>query len=148
MGLVPATKTLIESFNSNETAQLVVRNSTRWNQQLAREYLNQSKADNADLTAVQASDDVAINLATSLPELGLDTSEGGSAELLERIVNFNSIGGQSVIASMREGRNLARLAAANIQDDAPIDTTGVVTEGTLLSGQYTAAEAQQQIIKS
>ena len=147
-GLVPATKTLIESFNSNETAQLVVRNSTRWNQQLAREYLNQSKADNADLTAVQASDDVAINLATSLPELGLDTGEGGSAELLERIVNFNSIGGQSVIASMREGRNLARLAAANIQDDAPIDTTGVATEGTLLSGQYTAAEAQQQIIKS
>lgn len=147
-GIVPAVRIIISSFSTNETAQIVVRNSTRWNQQLAREYLNQQKADNADLTAVQASDDVAINLATSLPELGLDTAEGGSAELLERIVNFNSVGGQSVIGAMRQGRNQARLSAANIQDDAPIDTVGVTTQGTLLSGQYTASEAQSQIIKS
>lgn len=147
-GLVPATKSLIESFTANETAQIVVRNSTRWNQQLAREYLNQSRVDNEDLTQVRASDDVAISLASSLPDLGLDTSEGGTAELLERVVNFNSVGGQSVIAAMREGRNIARLSAANIQDDAPISTTGITTEGTLLSGQYTASEAQSQVIKN
>lgn len=147
-GIIPATKTICEGFTSNTKVQTIIRNSKRWNEQLAREYINQTNADNQDLTAVQSSEDVAINLATSLPDLGLDTSAGGTAELLERIVNFGTLGGQSVIASMREGRNLARLNAANIDQDAPIDTEGTQTAGTLLSGQYTQSEAQSQIIKN
>ena len=123
-------------------------NSERWNQQLAREYLNQQRVDNEDLTAVRASDDVAINLALNLPSLGTDTSEGGIAEIIERTVDFSSLGGQCAIAAMREGRNLQRLADANIQQDAPINTTGVEDPGTLVSSTYTAQEAKDRLIRS
>lgn len=147
-GIVPAIKTILAGFTSNTRAVEIMTNSERWNQQLAREYLNQTRIDNADLTAVRASDDVAINLALNLPNLGTDTSEGGAAEILERVVDFTSLGGQATIAAMREGRNLQRLADANIQQDAPIDTTGVEDPATLVTSTYTSLEAKNQLIKS
>ena len=147
-GIVPAVKTVLASYTSNTRAVEIMTNSERWNQQLAREYLNQQRIDNEDLTAVRASQDVAINLALNLPNLGTDTEEGGTAELLERIVDFSSLGGQAIIASMREGRNLQRLADANIQQDAPIDTTGVEDPASFVTAQYTAQEAKDQLIKS
>lgn len=147
-GIVPAIKTILASYTSNTRAQEIMTNSERWNQQLAREYLNQSKIDNADLTAVRASEDVAINLALNLPNLGNDTAEGGAAEILERVVDFSSLGGQATIAAMREGRNLQRLADANIQQDAPIDTTGIQDPGNFVTSTYTAQQAKDQLIKS
>ena len=146
--VVPAVKTVIASFASNSRAIEIQANSKRWNEQLAREYLNQSKIDNADLTAVRASEDVAINLALNLPNLGNDTAEGGTAEILERIVDFSSLGGQATIGAMREGRNLKRLADANIQQDAPLDTSGVQNPGNFVSSTYNATEAKDQLIKS
>ena len=147
-GIVPAIKIILASYTTNTRAVEIMSNSERWNQQLAREYLNQQRADNEDLTAVRASDDVAINLAINLPTLGQDASEGGTAELLERIVDFSSIGGQATIAAMREGRNLQRLGNANIQRDAPIDITGVEDPASLVSSTYTAQQALDQLIKS
>lgn len=147
-GIVPGVKTIIASFASNSRAIEIQANSKRWNEQLAREYLNQSKIDNADLTAVRASEDVAINLALNLPNLGNDTAEGGTAEILERIVDFSSLGGQATIGAMREGRNLKRLADANIQQDAPLDTTGVQNPGNFVTSTYTAEQAKDQLIKS
>ena len=147
-GIVPAVRTVLASYKTNTRVQQIMANSERWNQQLAREYLNQQRIDNEDLTAVRASQDVAINLALNLPNLGTDTAEGGTAELLERIVDFSSLGGQAIIASMREGRNLQRLADANIQQDAPIDTTGVEDPASFVTAQYTAQEAKDQLIKS
>lgn len=147
-GIVPATKTILASYSSNTRAQEIMTNSERWNEQLAREYLNQSRIDNTDLTAVRSSQDVAINLALSLPSLGTDDAEGGAAEIIERIVDFSSLGGQAIIAAMREGRNLQRLADANIQQDAPIDTTGVQDPATLVTSTYTAQQAKDQLIKS
>ena len=146
--IVPDIKIILASFTANSRAVEIMANSERWNQQLAREYLNQQRADNEDLTVIRASDDVAINLAINLPTLGQDDSEGGTAEILERTVDFSSLGGQATIAAMREGRNLARLGDANIQRDAPIDFTGVEDPATLLSASYTAQEAKNRLIKS
>lgn len=147
-GIVPAIKTILAGYTSNTRAVEIMSNSERWNNQLAREYLNQARIDNADLTAIRASDDVAINLALNLPNFGIDTNEGGASEILERIVDFSSLGGQAIIAAMREGRNLQRLSDANIQQDAPIDTSGVEDPATLVTSTYTAAEAKDQLIKS
>jgi len=147
-GIVPAIKTILASYTANTRAVEIMTNSERWNQQLAREYLNQQRADNEDLTAVRASDDVAINLALNLPTIGQDAGEGGTAEILERTVDFSSIGGQATIAAMREGRNLQRLGNANIQRDAPIDITGVEDPASLVSSTYTAQQALDQLIKS
>jgi len=147
-GVVPAIEIILASYKNNPRVIEIMSNSERWNQQLAREYLNQQRVDNEDLTAVRASDDVAINLALNLPSLGTDTSEGGIAEIIERTVDFSSLGGQCAIAAMREGRNLQRLADANIQQDAPINTTGVEDPGTLVSSTYTAQEAKDRLIRS
>jgi hypothetical protein len=147
-GIIPATKTICESFGSNTNVQKIVTNSRRWNEQLAREYLNQTRIDNQDLASIQASDDVALSLATSLNEYGLQTSEGDIGELLERVVNFNSIGGQAVIAAMREARNISKLNVATIQNDASLDTTGITTAGTLSSSTYTQTEANNLVIRS
>lgn len=147
-GIIPATITILNGFASNENAQIVVRNSTRISDQLAREYLNQTRLDNQDLGAVRASDDVALNMAVNLPNYGLDTTEGGSAELLERIVDFSSLGGQAIVGAMREGRNIQRLGNANIGQNIAFDTEGVQNQGTLLSSQYTTAEAKNRVIRS
>ena len=147
-GIVPAVKTVLGSFSSNSRAQEIQTNSKRWNEQLAREYINQTKIDNADLTAVRASEDVAINFALNLPNYGTDTAQGGTAEIIERIVDFSSLGGQAIVGAMREGRNLKRLGDANVQQDAPIDTIGVQNPGNFVTSTYTADQAKDQLIKS
>ena len=147
-GIVPAIKTILASFTSNSKAVEIMTNSERWNNQLAREYLNQTRLDNVDLTSIPASDTVAIQLAQNLPSFGLDTDEGGAAELLERIVDYNSLGGQAIIATMREGRNLQRLANANVDQDTSLDTAGVEDAASLTTSQYTKAEAQNRVIRS
>lgn len=147
-GIVPATITILNGFATNTNAQTIVRNSTRISEQLAREYLNQTRLDNEDLGAVRATDDAALNLAVNLPNYGLDTTEGGSAELLERIVDFSSLGGQAIVGAMREGRNIQRLGNANIGQNIAFDTDGVQDQATLLSSQYTTAEAKNRVIRS
>jgi len=49
---------------------------------------------------------------------------------------------------MREGRNIQRLANANIQQDAPISTAGVEDPGNFVSSTYTAQQAKDQLIRS
>lgn len=147
-GIVPGIKTILASFTSNTRAVEIMNNSERWNQQLAREYLNQTRLDNVDLASLPASDTNAIQLAQNLPTLGLDTTEGGAAELLERIVDYDSLGGQAIIAAMREGRNLQRLANANVEQDTSLDTDGVQDPAQLTTSQYTKSEAQNRVIRS
>lgn len=147
-GIIPAIKSVLSSYTANDKAKEIMTNSERWNEQLAREYQNQTRIDNADLASVRASDDVALNLALKLPDLGTDTAEGGAAEILERIVDFSSVGGQSIIASMREGRNLKRLADANIQQDAFVDVEGLQNPGSLTDSRYTGSQAKSNIIKN
>lgn len=147
-GIVPAIKTILASYTSNTRAVEIMTNSERWNNQLAREYLNQSRIDNVDLSSVPSSQTNALQLAQNLPNFGLDTAEGGTGELLERIVDFSSLGGQAIIAAMREGRNLQRLANANVEQDTSLDTDGVQDSAQLTTSQYTKAEAQNRVIRT
>lgn len=147
-GIVPAIKTILASFTSNPKAIEIMNNSERWNQQLAREYLNQQRIDNVDLASIPASQTTAIQLAQNLPAFGVDATDGGAGELLERIVDYSSLGGQTVIAAMREGRNLARLAAANVEQDTSLDTFGVQDPANLTTSQYTKDEAKNRVIRS
>lgn len=145
--ITSAIASLLDSFKSNTRAVTVATNSKRWNEQLVREYRIGEKM-NQDLDTVFSSDDIAINFAFSLPSQALDTSEGGSAELLERIMNYESLGGQASIAAMREGRNIVRLNNANIQQDGFIDPTAVEDPASLTTAQYTTTEAINKLIKS
>ena len=118
--IIAAAKTLMQSFfTANPGAQIIQRNFKRIQEQQAREKLIRVKMD-LDLDVVQAQDNTAIQLASNLPAFALDTTAGGASELLERVMNFSSTGGQAAVGAMREARNVDKLATANIQTDAPI----------------------------
>jgi hypothetical protein len=147
-GIIAAAKTLMQTFYSaNPEAQTIQRNFKRMQEQQAREKLIRQKMD-LDLDVVQAQDTTAIQLAANLPAYGLDTSAGGTGELLERVMNFSSTGGQAAVGAMREARNINKLATANIQTDAPIPTTPPSNPGQIASSTYTVAQADDVIVRS
>ena len=146
--IIAAAKTLITNFfSANPGAQIIQRNHKRMQEQQAREKLIRQKMD-LDLDVVQAQDNNAIQLASNLPNYALDTTAGGTAELLERVMNFSSTGGQAAVGAMREARNLDKLATANIQVDAPIPVTPPANPGQIASSTYTVAQADAIIIRN
>ncbi len=147
-GIIAAAKTLMTSFyNANPGAQIIQRNFKRMQDQQAREKLIRIKMD-LDLTVVQSQDNTAIQLASNLPAFALDTTAGGASELLERVMNFSSTGGQAAVGAMREARNVDKLATANIQSDAPIPQTLPSNPGQIASSTYTVAQADAIIVRS
>ena len=146
--IIAAAKTLMTNFfNANPGAQIIQRNFKRMQEQQAREKLIRTKMD-LDLDVVQSQDNVAIQLASNLPTYALDTTAGGTAELLERVMNFSSTGGQAAVGAMREARNLDKLLTANIQIDAPIPTTPPANPGQITGSTYTVAQADAIIVRS
>jgi hypothetical protein len=147
-GIIAAAKTLMQTFYNDYTqAQTIQRNFKRLQEQQAREKLIRAKID-LDLDTVPANTNNAIQLAANLPNYALDTSAGGSAELLERVMNFDSTGGQASVAAMREARNIDKLTNANIVQDGPIPITPPANPGSLSSATYTVAEADAIIIRN
>ncbi len=130
-----------------QTAQTVYNNEIIWQDQIGREHLNRARID-LDALTVPPSNITAINFGQSLPEIGKDTSFGGPAMFMERVVNINTLGGQATIAAMREGRNLQRIADAGVQQDAPINTEGLEAPGDLVPSTYTESEANTLVIRS
>ena len=146
--IIAAAKTLMQTFYNDHTqAQTIQRNFKRLQEQQAREKLIRAKIE-LDLDTVPANTNNAIQLATNLPNYALDTSAGGSAELLERVMNFDSTGGQASVAAMREARNIDKLADANIVQDGPIPITPPANPGSLSNATYTVAEADAIIIRN
>lgn len=101
-----------------------------------------------DFSDLKGTNTVAIQFAENLHRYGNDTSVGGVAQYLEGIADTSSLGGQSVIAAMREGRNIARLENAGLADDLSFDQYGTQPQAELSSGQNTKEEALDQLIKS
>jgi len=100
---------------------------------------------NANLVANSVS--TSLGLASRLHDIGLDVTEGGAAQFFEATANIQNLPGQAVIASMREGRNIAILNAVGIQLDTQlVDVNPNQTvANNISSGQYTVAEAQSNI---
>jgi hypothetical protein len=89
-----------------------------------------------------------LGLTSRLHDIGTEISDGGSAQFFQAVANANVLSGQAVIASMREGRNIAVLNAVGIQLDTQlVDINANTTVANNLDfGQYTAAQAQANII--
>jgi len=145
--VITAAKSLMQSvYSANTTAQSVQANFKRIQEQQAREKLNRAKMDLV-LSDIQSQDTNATSIAGSLGSYALDVTDGGPAEFLERIANFDTLGGQAMIASMREARNISVLGAAQIQQDGILDTTPPANPGSFLTSQYTAKSAEAIIVR-
>ena len=100
-----------------------------------------------DFSDLRGTNTTAMQFAENLHRYGNDTAVGGVAQYLEGLAT-DSLGGQSVVAAMREGRNISRLQAAGLADDTSFDQFGVQPQAELSSGQNTEEEAMASLIKS
>lgn len=104
--------------------------------------------DPANANLIPNSVSTSLGLASQLHDIGLDITEGGTAQFFEQVANTSNRSGQAVIASMREGRNIAVLSAVGI----PLDTQladvnpNQTVANNLQDGQYTAAQATANIV--
>lgn len=101
---------------------------------------------NANIQGNQQS--ASLSLTTRLHDIGKDISEGGAAQFFEQVANTTSVTGQGVIASMREGRNIAVLNAVGIVLDTQLPDVNANTPiaNNLSQAQYTAAQATANIV--
>lgn len=101
---------------------------------------------NANIQANQTS--AGLSLTTQLHDIGLDVTEGGAAQFFEQVANVTNVTGQAVIASMREGRNIAVLNAVGITTDTQVPDVNpnAPIANNLADAQYTAAQATANIV--
>jgi hypothetical protein len=85
----------------------------------------------------------------SLPDLGLQTQVGGMAWFLEAMADLSNLGGEAVIACLRQGRNQAALSAANLYTNTkiPADPVPPPPRANLLPSVYSESEASNLVIK-
>lgn len=101
---------------------------------------------NANLIANSVS--TVLGLTSQLHDIGLDVTVGGAAQFFENIANTTNLTGQAVIASMREGRNIAVLNAVGIVLDTQLVdvNTNTTVANNLQDAQYSVAEARSRIV--
>lgn len=89
-----------------------------------------------------------MSFVSSLHDIGLDVSQGGQSQFVQEVSNVSTLSGQAMIASMREGRNIAILNAAGMLLDTQISEINPTTPiaNNLGTAQYTVAEARANII--
>lgn len=85
----------------------------------------------------------------SLPNYGLQTQEGGVAWLLESMADLTNLGGEAIVASMREGRNQVALNTAGIYTNTsiPSDPNPPPAQAELLPSVYTEQQAANLVIR-
>lgn len=81
------------------------------------------------------------NFISSIEQYSLDNSDGQSAKILEALCDTTSLGGQTLVASMREARNAKRmqLTGGDLQNsvDSMIDTCAASATAIVVDGKIT-----------
>lgn len=146
VGLIPAAYTLINNIVANAVANVTVANSAWSNiaDQIVLENSSQTQANIIPANLIGGT--IPSSLAMNLASYGNETAEGGAAWFLEAVANTSTLGGQAIVATMREVRNQSRLQAAGVQTDIIVSSEGVEPQQSFTAGQYTVAEAVSQKI--
>jgi hypothetical protein len=99
---------------------------------LKAEQLSRAQALPADETLIQTSLTDIYAFIDSVNNYALDTATSQSAQVLERLSDLTSIGGQSLVGMMREQRNAHRLGlAGGILDNDIADTSATSKQNNL-----------------
>jgi hypothetical protein len=127
VGLLPAAGNIIANIVANNASNATSLNSnfTVMATQLNAEVNNLALAqiDFNDLAANSRSS--IMSLGSNLHEIGKDIAPQGQAEFFTAIADTSNIYGQAIIASFREGRNLAVLDNVGIGADTQIPSTSI-----------------------
>lgn len=159
-GLIAAANTAITSINSTNAATAGNINAA-WNTMAAQIQQNQdtlaaSGIDignvvlgdwaNSNISSNQQSE--ALSLGTRLHAIGLDVEEGGAAQFFEAVANVSSVAGQSLIASLREARNIQLFNASGLGIDTQLSdvNANASVANNLSQAQYSSTQARANIV--
>ena len=121
-GLIPAANTIVNSIAASSANVVTTTNTaeTLMINQIELENQNLKRAGVNFIELQGNSKPAVMSIATNLHEIGQDVSEYGPNQFFTAIADTNSLSGQAIVASLREGRNLAVLSKAGIETDTQL----------------------------
>ncbi len=124
-GLIPAGNVMFATIQSSYPTAIANINTSfgTMANQITREDTNRTNAGVNFAQLIGNNRSAVMSMATSLHSIGTEVSYHGPAEFFAAVANIQNIGGQSVIASMREGRNIEALARSGVPTDTQLKTT-------------------------
>jgi hypothetical protein len=120
--LIPSATTAVSSLISQYPADVenMSSNLDIIITSLVDQRINQIAAE-IDFGNLQAnSRQATMSWATNLHDYGTDDTACGSGAFIEQVANINSLSGQAVIASLREGRNIQQMQEAGMSLDTQL----------------------------
>jgi hypothetical protein len=150
-GLIPVANVEIGNIATTSSAQVATLNSyfTSMAAQVTQEKNLQSNAQIDFANLIPNNSPTVYSLVYNLPSYGVQTEQGGMAQFWEGVANINTFTGQAVVATLREGVNLARLGNAGIQTNTLVPSTPnpPLAQANLLPSTYTAQQAANLIVR-
>jgi ribosomal protein S13 len=150
IGLIPAAQAEINTIitnNSTITTALTLESSTVA-AAIAREMANQSRANINWGDFLSNSQTSLMAFVNGISNYGLDTTQGGASQMLDNMADQTTLGGQALIAALREARNVVNLGNASIQTATQVspDPDTVPPQINVSGSKYSEAQAQQKLI--
>lgn len=150
-GLFSVATNSIVTIASTSSAQVSAMNTyfSSMGAQVVQEQNLQSKAQIDFANLISNNSPTVYSLVYNLPSYGTQTEVGGMAQFWEGVANINTFTGQAVVATLREGVNLALLGNAGIQTNTlvPSDPNPPLAQANLLSSTYTVSQAANTLVR-
>jgi hypothetical protein len=113
-----------------------------------------SETDNLTLATINIADlntndrSPVMSFVESLPEYGVNKEENGPTWFLEQVADLNTLGGQAIVACLREGQNLAVLNNVGIGVDTsiPSEPSSPSPVANLIPATYTESQAANLVV--
>jgi hypothetical protein len=148
-GLIPVANVEIGNIATTSSAQVATLNSyfTSMAAQVTQEKTLQSAAQIDFANLIPNNSPTVYSLIYNLPNYGVQTEAGGMAQFWEGVANISTFTGQAVVATLREGVNLALLGNAGIQTNSlvPSNPNPPLAQANLIPSTYTAAQAANTV---
>jgi hypothetical protein len=89
-----------------------------------------------------------MSFVESLPDYGVNKEENGPTWFLEQVADLNTLGGQAIVACLREGQNLAVLNNVGIGVDTaiPSEPSSPNPVANLIPATYTESQAANLVV--
>jgi hypothetical protein len=150
-GLIPVATNTIATIASTSSAQVAALNSyfDSMASQVVQEQTLQLAAQIDFGNLIANNNPTVYSLIYNLPGYGTQTEVGGMAQFWEGIANIDTFTGQAVVATLREGVNLALLGNAGIQTNTvvPSNPNPPLQQANLIVATFSEAEAANIIVK-
>lgn len=148
-GLIPVADIEIGNISTDSPAQVATLNSyfTSMGAQVVQEQTLQAAAQIDFGNLIANNNPTVYSLINSLPSYGLQTEQGGQAQFWEGVANISTFTGQAIVATLREGVNLALLDNAGVQTNAIVPNTPnpPLAQSNLIPATYSESEAVAEL---